>query len=152
MGNKFNKKHGLSSSRLYRIYNNIKSRCNKSYAKEYENYGGRGIKICDEWLGEDGFVNFYNWAVTHGYSDELTIDRIDNDGNYEPENCRWVTHTIQNNNSRHANIVEYNGVNNSISEWARIKGISRGVLVKRLRMGWPVDKALNTPVDKRYSR
>lgn len=108
--------------------------------------------MCDEWLGEKGFINFYNWAINHGYSNELTIDRINNDGNYEPENCRWVTYTIQNNNSRHANMIEHGGVKKSISEWARIKGISRSVLVKRLRMVWNVDKALNTPVDKRYSR
>lgn len=91
MGNRYNKKHGHSNSRLYRIYNNMKSRCYRKYAKEFENYGGRGIRVCNEWLGEDGFINFYNWAYSHGYSEELNIDRINNDGNYEPDNCRWVT-------------------------------------------------------------
>ena len=146
------KKHGLSNSRLYRIYNNIKSRCYKEYAKEYENYGGRGIKMCDEWIGENGFSNFSKWSFEHGYSDELTIDRIDNNGNYCPENRRWVTCLIQNNNSRHVRFIEYNGYKKSISEWSRVAGISRDSLVKRLKMGWSIDKALNTPIDKRYSR
>ena len=107
MGNRYNKKHGHSNSRLYRIYNNMKSRCYRKYAKEFENYGGRGIRVCNEWLGEDGFINFYNWAYSHGYSEELTIDRINNDGNYEPDNCRWVTMMVQNSNSRHTHMLEY---------------------------------------------
>ena len=123
MGNRYNKKHGHSNSRLYRIYNNMKSRCYRKYAKEFENYGGRGIRVCNEWLGEDGFINFYNWAYSHGYSEELTIDRINNEGTKK-----------------------------NISEWAREKGMSRDTLIKRLRSGWELERALNEPVNKSFSR
>lgn len=145
-------RHGLSRTRLYRIYNNMKSRCYKSYAKEYEDYGGRGISICDEWLGRIGFINFYKCAMEHGYDDKLTIDRIDNDKNYEPGNCRWVTRLIQNNNSRHANLIEFNGEKHSIAEWSRIKGISQNTLAKRIKMGWCIEKVLNSPINKAFSR
>lgn len=152
MGNRYNKKHGHSNSRLYRIYNNMKSRCYKKYAEEFENYGGRGIRVCNEWLGEDGFINFYNWAYSHGYSEELTIDRINNDGNYEPDNCRWVTMMVQNSNSRHTHMLEYKGTKKNISEWAREKGMSRDTLIKRLRSGWELERVLNEPVNKSFSR
>ena len=152
MRNRYNKKHGHSNSRLYRIYNNMKSRCYRKYAKEFENYGGRGIRVCNEWLGEDGFVNFYNWAYSHGYSEELTIDRINNDGNYEPDNCRWVTMMVQNSNSRHTHMLEYKGTKKNISEWAREKGMSRDTLIKRLRSGWELERVLNEPVNKSFSR
>lgn len=152
MGNRFNRKHGLSKTRIYRIYNNMKSRCYKEYSKSYKDYGGRGIKICDEWLGEDGFTNFYKWSIENGYKDFLTIDRIDNDKNYSPCNCRWSTRNVQNNNSRHVHMIEYCGEVKSISEWSKIKMISRNTIIKRLKMGWSIEKALNTPVMKNYSR
>lgn len=82
---------GESGSRLYGIYHNMKYRCHAKTANEYENYGGRGIKVCDEWLGPNGYNNFKQWAIDNGYNDTLTIDRIDGDGMYEPNNCRWVS-------------------------------------------------------------
>lgn len=90
-------KHGKSYSNLYRRWLGMKSRClNKNNAR-YKNYGGRGITICDEWLDkENGFMNFYNWAIANGYKKELSIDRINVDGNYEPSNCRWITLQEQN--------------------------------------------------------
>ena len=93
-----NKTHGLGATRLYKIWGDIKRRTLNLKYKNYLNYGGRGITICDEWKND--FMPFYNWAMTNGYSDELSIDRIDNDGNYCPENCRWTTSTIQNRNQR----------------------------------------------------
>ena len=91
------KKHGLKNTRLYNIWSLLKGRVLNPKHKHYNDYGGRGITICDEWLDVQ---NFYNWAMSNGYSDELTIDRIDNDGNYEPNNCRWTTKTIQSRNTR----------------------------------------------------
>lgn len=92
------RKHGMSGSRLYIIWCDMKQRCFNSNQKGYKDYGGRGITICDEW--KDSFEEFRDWALSHGYSDELTIDRINNDGNYEPDNCRWATMAEQNQNKR----------------------------------------------------
>lgn len=88
-------KHNLNTSRIYAIYHNMKYRCNTPTAPAYKHYGGRGIKVCEEWSGkESGFLNFVNWAMANGYSDDLTIDRIDIDGDYSPDNCRWITKSL----------------------------------------------------------
>lgn len=89
------KKHGLSSSRIYKNYYTMKDRCYNSNHQKYEMYGAKGIVICDEWLGKDGFLNFYEWAMNNGYDDTKTIDRIDVDGDYEPSNCRWTNSSVQ---------------------------------------------------------
>lgn len=92
------RKHGLTKTRLYRIYYKMKERCYRPQNDNYKYYGGLGVTICDEWLND--FQKFAEWALSHGYSDTLTIDRINPDGNYEPANCRWVTMKEQNNNRR----------------------------------------------------
>ena len=110
VSSELNKTHGLGYTRLYNIWGNMKKRTTDINVTAYNDYGGRGITICEEWKND--FMSFYNWAMSNGYSDELSIDRIDNDGNYCPENCRWTTPTIQSRNQRKRrdNTSGYKGV------------------------------------------
>ena len=126
-----NQTHGLSNHKLYGVWNGIKKRCNNKNSKEYKNYGGRGIIMCDEW--KDDFKSFYDWALSNGYDEKLTLDRKDNDGNYEPSNCRWETKIIQGRNQRkRQGSSEYRGVRlNKNGTWSsRIQ-----VNGKRIRLG-----------------
>ena len=125
--------------RIRRIWGGIIRRCDNPNAEFYHRYGGRGITICDEWRD---FEVFYKWALNSGYKDDLTIDRIDNDGNYEPSNCRWATQLEQNNNTRKNHYITYNNETKTVSEWARIYDIHRCVLNNRLRRGWTFDDAV----------
>lgn len=134
------KTHGMSNTRLYNIYDNMKSRCYRKSNTEYKRYGARGITVCEEWL--DDFMNFYNWAINNGYDDNLSIDRIDTNGNYEPSNCRWATPREQANNTRMTKFITFNGVKHSISEWADITGIKPCTIAYRLRKNYPTDKIL----------
>ena len=140
-------KHGYRSTRLYRIWLNMHTRCSNEQTNCYTNYGKRGIKICNEW---QEFLPFYEWAMANGYRDDLTIDRIDNNGNYCPENCRWSTRVEQSNNTRKNHFVTYNGQTHTIAEWAKITGLSRSVITQRINKSkWSVEKALTTPVKGR---
>ena len=134
-------KHGMSYSRLYKVWKDMKGRCYKPTSKRFSAYGARGIKVCDEWLS---FENFYKWSLSNGYSDDLTIDRINNDGNYEPSNCRWVTMKTQANNRRTNHLLTYKGETHTLKEWAEITGINYNTLVGRInRLGWSIEKTLN---------
>jgi hypothetical protein len=108
----------------------MKQRCNNPNAKCYERYGGRGIKICNEWYT---FEPFYKWALTTGYKEGLSIDRIDNNGNYEPNNCRWIDAKAQANNRRSSRFVTHNGETHTIAEWSNITGIKSSTLFERLK-------------------
>lgn len=146
--NKKNKvKHNGRNTRLYNIWHGMKQRCFSSYCHDYKNYGGRGITICDEW--KDDFSLFRDWSLKNGYADNLSIDRIDVNGNYCPENCRWVDAKIQNRNRTTCVDVEYNGKKYNIAELADITGINYGTIYTRIMYyGWSVDRAVNTPVKK----
>lgn len=113
-----NHSHKQSGTRLYKIWQNLKKRCYNKHDARYHRYGGRGIKVCSEW--EKKFVNFYNWAINNGYSEKLTIDRIDNDKDYMPENCRWVDIKTQCNN-RCTNIkITIGNATKTLTEWCNI--------------------------------
>jgi len=137
--------HGLGKHRLYKIYHNMLNRCNNSNVKCYNNYGGRGIKVCNEW--QENFLNFYNWAVNNGYDDSLSIDRINVNGNYEPSNCQWVTLKKQASNKRNNHLLEYNGKTLTLAEWSRITGIQAATIRRRVNnLKWSAKKALTTKV------
>lgn len=127
-------KHGKSYTRLYHIFKGMKERCYNINTKHYKIYGGRGITICDEWL--DKFMNFYNWAIDNGYKKGLTIDRIDVNGNYEPNNCRWVDQKIQANNRRSNVYLTYNGKTQTITRWSEELKCNRSTIYMRHRKGW----------------
>lgn len=134
-------KHGLSKTRLHRIWSKMLERCYNAKHKHYHRYGGRGIAICDEW--RDDFKAFYAWAMSHGYSDNLTIDRIDNDGNYTPQNCRWVTLREQQNNKGNNHLVTMNGKTQNVTQWCNELGVNRTYVYKRLKKGWSAEKAFS---------
>lgn len=143
------KTHGMSHTRLYRVYAHMKDRCYRKGDINYPNYGGRGIRICDEWLGDNGSSNFIKWSLENGYSDELSIDRIDVNGNYEPSNCKWSTRKEQANNKRTNIFYEINGVTKTLQQWCEVYGIERKIFDARLKLNWSVLKALTTPIKKR---
>jgi len=134
-------KHGKHKTRLYRIWSGMKNRCYLKSHGSYIYYGGRGINICKEWT--DNFSLFYKWSVDNGYSDNLTIDRINTYGNYEPDNCRWITMREQHNNTRASQYLESDGEIHTLADWARIKGLSRKTIHARFRRGWATERILS---------
>ena len=134
-------------TRLYSIWSGMKTRCYNPNATYYNEYGGRGIKVCDEW--KENFLSFKQWAIDNGYRDDLTIDRVNNDKNYEPNNCRWVTMEVQGNNRRSNFIITCNGESHTLSEWSKKTGIKVITLWDRINLlGWPIEKALTTKVKR----
>lgn len=127
---------------LGRRFSSMKTRCYNKNEPAYKNYGGRGIKVCDEWMKNKN--KFIEWSLQNGFRKELTIDRKNNNGDYEPNNCRWVDMSIQNNNKRNISKYYYNGESHTITEWAKIKGIPFMKLYDRLnKLQWSIDRALN---------
>lgn len=130
-------KHGGKYSRLYRIWISMKQRCNNPNNPAYKNYGERGIKVCCEWEGENGFSNFRQWALSNGYDEnanqwDCTIDRKDNNLGYSPQNCRWVNMECQCNNRRNVKPITAFGETHSVGQWSKILGIGKTVINDRL--------------------
>lgn len=126
-------KHGMASTKLYRVYSSMRERCEKTSCSEYHRYGGRGITVCDEWKNDRN--SFFKWALENGYKEGLQIDRSDNDGNYEPSNCKWVTPLENCNNTSKNVFLEWNGERHTLSEWARITGINVSTIYSRRKAG-----------------
>ena len=145
----WHEKHGEVGTRLYKCWQDMKSRCEYTGDWSYHNYGGRGIQVCDEW--RNSYLAFRQWALDNGYTNALTIDRIDVNGNYEPLNCRWTTIKEQQNNKRDNVFVEYNGERLTLREFAKKytepKGIGYKTLWYRFSVAkWDLDKCINTPL------
>lgn len=145
-----NYRHGASKTRLYRIWQNMKTRCYNSKNRFFEFYGKKGIAMCSDWL--NSFQAFYDWAMSHSYADDLTIDRIDGNGDYCPENCRWVAMSEQAKNRKSNRIIEFRGEKKTVAEWAKVFGINDETLRSRLKKGLDVETALTTPVNKNKRR
>lgn len=142
-----NTTHGLSKTRVYKIFQYMKQRCYNPNKKEYKNYGGRGIKICDEW--KEDFMNFYNWAMANGYDDTLTIDRIDVNGNYCPENCKWISKTLQNKNTRYTSkIKDAEGVL-TLNDWVKKYHTSKSTIYYLMKKGMTKEQAINFIIKKK---
>lgn len=138
------KTHGEIHTRLYRIWGNMVNRCTNQNNPAWYRYGGRGITVCDEWKNYEAFRD---WAVSNGYRDDLTIDRVDNDKGYSSSNCRWATVTEQNNNTRRNHLLSYNGETKTMAEWSCELEIPYKTLHRRIKsLHWDVEKALTQPV------
>lgn len=129
--------------RLYHTWLSMRERCNNPNHKQYQHYGGRGIVVCEAW---GDYSAFREWAYMNGYSETLTLDRRDNDGGYNPDNCRWVTQKIQANNRRSNRILTVNGESHNIQWWVEKTGLPRPVVDGRLRRGWDDTKTVTTPL------
>ena len=120
----------------------MKKRCTDTKSQWAHIYVGKGIKVCDEW---QTYTNFRDWALKNGYNDSLSIDRINNDGDYEPSNCRWATNIEQSNNTSRNVFIEFNGKKQTIRQWERELGFPRHLIQSRLKRGWTIEQALTTP-------
>ena len=139
IASKINTKHGKTHTRIYKIWFGMKKRCFNFSCKSYHRYGGRGITVCNEWKND--FMNFYNWAMANGYKDNLTIDRINNNGNYEPNNCRFVTLLEQARNRRNTKFITYNGGTFCMKDLAKKLGLNYKLVAGRLNKGWSIRRA-----------
>lgn len=142
------KTHGKSKTRIYNTWASMKSRCLNPNDNSYFRYGGRGICVCEEWI--NSFESFYDWSMENGYTDSMTIERKDNDGNYCPENCRWATQKEQCRNRRTNAVFEYMGEKHILTEWCEILNLEYKFVHNRIRHGWSFERAISTP--KTYSR
>ena len=144
MTKKINTTHGMTKTPLYQAWINMKARCLNKKHKAYDDYGGRGICVCDEWIND--FNSFMNWANINGYDKTLTIERINVNGDYCPDNCSWIPMSDQLKNKRNTVRLSLNGDTRIISDWSTITGIGRHTIHCRIKRGWSAEKTLTTAV------
>lgn len=147
---RFHKKYENSEigEKLYNTWNRMIHRCYDTKNHKYYSYGARGIKVCDEWKND--YDTFYKWAIQSGYQIGLWIERIDNNGNYCPQNCKWATRTEQMRNTRRTKHICYKGKIHSLAEWCEILDLYYPTVNGRLFKGWSVERAFDTPTNKSY--
>lgn len=138
--------HGESKTRLYAIWCGMISRCNNPNRIAYKDYGGRGISVCKKW---SSYIPFKQWAIKNGYTDELTLERMDVNGDYCPENCKWISKSAQSDNRRNSLLFTYNGKTQNLKRWSEESGIKYGTLRARIYVfGWDFEHAISTPVER----
>ena len=140
----------MTGKRIYNIYHNMKNRCYNPNDDRYKDYGGRGIKMCDEWLGEHGFENFVEWSMVNGYAENLTIDRVNVNGNYEPSNCRWATNAEQSNNRRTCVYFTFFGITKNLKEWCNCIGENYEKMYGRYYRGYETFRKNDIEKIKKY--
>lgn len=146
---KIGSQNNESRDRLHNIWYLMKYRCENEKCEAYNNYGGRGITVCGEWSDDDfGYYAFKEWALSHGYSDGLTIDRVDNNGNYSPDNCKWSTDCEQANNKRDNVFLTYNGETKTAAQWARELNVNYSAFINRVYLGWDTNRIFEQPYRK----
>lgn len=135
--------HGLSKTKIHKVWDTMIQRTTNPNNSSYKKYGGRGIRVCEEW--RNNFKTFYDWAISNGYKEGLSIDRIDVNGNYEPSNCRWANQKEQARNRRNNRLITYNNETHCIAEWAEITKLSISRIAGRLQRGWEIERIFTTP-------
>ena len=138
--------HGLikENFKLYKVWIGIKQRCNNPKSSSFNDYGGRGISICEKW--ESKFEDFHYWAISKGYKEGLTIERVNPNGNYEPTNCIWIPKKEQSNNRTSSVVISYQGITENASYWSEKTKIPSNVITQRIRRGWSEEKTLTTKI------
>ena len=137
------KRRGTAPTPLYSVWSSMKERCYNPNDKAFKHYGTRGIEVCPEW--RHSFETFEKWALENGYKAGLTIDREDTNGSYCPENCRWITNLVQQNNKRNNRLLTAKGETHTLAEWARMLDITPESIASRIKHGWSVEAAVTTP-------
>lgn len=140
-------KNWKSDTRLYKIWVNMRQRCNNKSQRTYHLYGGRGIKVCARWNTD--FDTFHKWAITNGYQDNLSLDRVDNDKGYMPSNCRWATQKEQNNNKRSNVSITYKGKTQNMKQWSEELSLNYSTLRNRRRNGWSIEEMFEIAMEGR---